>query len=95
MPISITDRMFWLRVGFGVATGTLTQLLFDDDYQTGILFGIVMYMVTYYIVRRAWGPRLKPEETNKLYTAGLGSYVLLFLFFWIFLFTVGLHFLHL
>ena len=95
MPISVTDRIFWLRSGLGVVTGATAQLLFDTDYQTGILLAILVYVLSYYFVRRFFAPRLKPEEQNKMYTAGLGSYILLFLFFWIFLFTLGLHFLSL
>lgn len=95
MPISITDRIFWARAGLGVLTGVGAELLFEKDYQTGILFGILVYVLSYYGIRRVWGPKMKPEEINKLYTAGLPSFILLFLFFWIFLFTLGLHFLSL
>lgn len=91
MPISTTDRIFWLRVGLGVVTGAGAEFLFGKDYESGILLAIIVYMASYYVVRRVFGPRLKPEEQNKIYTAGLGSFILLFLFFWIFLFTLGLH----
>ena len=93
MPISIGDRIFWLRTAFGVAAGTGTEFLFYNDYLTGITFALLLYLATYYIVRRTWGTRLKPEEQNKLLTAGLPNYVLLFLFVWLFLFTLGAHFL--
>jgi hypothetical protein len=32
---------------------------------------------------------------NKMYTTGIGSYVLLFIFLYIFLFTLGVHYLSL
>jgi len=93
MTISYTDRMFWLRAGLGVLTGAVAQLLFDTDYPTGILFAVVVYLGSYYLVRHLWGSKLKPGDSRKLITAGLGSYALLFLFFWILLFTLGVHYL--
>jgi hypothetical protein len=95
MTITIMDRIFWLRAALGVFTGAISQFLFGTDYQTGILLAITIYLASYYVVKRIWGPKVKPDEMRKLYTAGLPSYVLLFLFFYILLFTVGLHSLHL
>ena len=95
MTISYLDRIFWMRAGFGVTTGAISQLLFDSDYLSGILFAIVVYLGTFYLLRLLWGGKIKPEDQRKLYTSGLGSYILLFLFFWILLFTLGLHYLNL
>jgi ATP/ADP translocase len=95
MTINYADRIFWLRVGFGVGSGALAQLLFDSDYVSGILLAVIVYLVTFYMVKALWGKQMKPEDQRKLYTAGLGSFALLFLFFWIFLFTLGVHYLHL
>jgi hypothetical protein len=89
------DRIFWLRVAFGFLTGVGSQLLFDKDYTSGILLAIVVYLGSYYLVRGIWGSKIKPEEQRKLYTTGLPSYVLFFLFFWILLFTLGVHYLQL
>ncbi len=95
MTITYSDRIFWVRVGFGVLTGALSDLLFYSDYASAIAFAVTIYVVTFYLVKTLWGGKMKPEDQRKLYTAGTGSYVLLFLFFWILLFTLQVHLLHL
>jgi len=60
-----------------------------------VLFAIVIYLGSYYLVRKVWGPQFKADELNKMYTTGIGSYVLLFIFLYIFLFTLGIHYLSL
>jgi len=93
MAISKTDKIFWLRAGLGAVVGILAALLFASDYQTSVLFAIVVYLGSYYLVRRIWGPQFKADEMTKMYTAGIGSYVLLFIFLYILLFTLGVHYL--
>lgn len=95
MTISYADRIFWLRAAIGVLTGCLSQILFDSDYLSGILLVMLVYFMSFYLIRALWGKKMKPEDQRKLYTSGLGSYVLLFLFFWILLFTLQVHYLHL
>jgi len=94
MTISYSDRIFWIRVGFGITTGCVSQVLFDNDYPSGILLALVVYLATFYLVKTMWGSKMKAGDQRKLYTSGAGSFALLFLFFWILLFTVGVHFLH-
>jgi hypothetical protein len=95
MTITYTDRIFWLRVSLGFVVGASSQVLFDTDYTSGILLAITVYLASYYLVKQVWGGKLKPEDSRKLITAGLGSYALFFLFFWILLFTLGVHYLRL
>jgi len=95
MTLSYPDRIFWIRIGFGIMTGFLSELLFYGDFLNGILLAIIVYFASFYLVRTLWGSKIKPEDQRKLYTAGLGSFVLQFLFFWILLFTLGLQYLHL
>ena len=95
MAISKTDKIFWLRVGLGALTGAIADLAFASDYQSAVLFAIIVYLGSYYLVRRLWGSQFKPEEMSKMYTAGIGSFVLLFIFLYIFLFTLGVHYLSL
>ena len=66
MTISYTDRIFWLRAALGVAVGALSQLLFDNDYQSGILLVIIVYLASYYLVKQLWGGKMKPEDSRKL-----------------------------
>ena len=95
MAITTTDKIFWLRVGLGGVTGLLADLLFGTDYESAVLLALIVYLASFYLVRSVWGKQFKPNEVNKMYTAGVGSFVLLFLFLYIFLFTYGLHYLNL
>ncbi|MGA2665997.1 MAG: hypothetical protein ABSF83_13745 [Nitrososphaerales archaeon] len=93
MAISKTDKIFWLRAGLGAIAGVLADALFGADDLSAILFVVLVYLASYYLVRNVWGSQFKEDEMNKLYTAGIGSFVLLFIFFYIFLFTFGFHYL--
>ena len=95
MAITKTDKIFWLRAGLGGVVGIAAAELFGTDYQSAVRFAIVVYLGSYYLVRKVWGPQFKVDEMNKMYTTGIGSYVLLFIFLYIFLFTLGVHYLSL
>jgi hypothetical protein len=93
MALSKTDKIFWLRAGLGATAGIVSELFFGTDFESGVLLAVVIYLASYYLVRKVWGPQFKPDEMTKMYTAGVGSFALLFIFLYIFLFTVGLHYL--
>jgi hypothetical protein len=95
MAVTKTDKIFWLRAGLGAVVGLLADLLFGADWQSAVLFAIVIYLGSYYLVRRVWGSQFKADELTKMYTAGIGSFAFLFLFLYIFLFTYGIHYLNL
>lgn len=95
MPLSVLDRIFWVRAGLAAVTGLTTDLVFGGDYVSGLLFGVVVFMASYYLVRALWGSEIKPDQNSKLYTTAIGSYIMIFLFFWILSFTVGFHSLNL
>jgi hypothetical protein len=90
MRLSDLDKIFWLRAAMGATTGLGADLIFYSDYISGILLAAIVYMGSFYLVRMIWGKRFKPEEIRKLYTTALGTFVLTFLFTWIFTFTLGL-----
>ena len=76
----------------GVATGTLAAAFAGSDYTMGILFALVAFLGSYYAARYVWGGNFSKEEQGKIYTTGMGSYIMLFLFFWLLLFTLGVHY---
>lgn len=86
--LSILDKVYWMRVSLGVVAGTVANFLFHADYLDGILIGILFYLASYYIGRYLWFKSITPENLTKLYTQGLGSYIMLFLFTWLLLFTL-------
>ena len=58
------------------------------DYVDGILVGVIVYLVTYYLARFTWYRTLEQKDMAKLYTTGVGIFVLVFFFTWILLFTL-------
>ncbi|MDA4122287.1 MAG: hypothetical protein OK456_03800 [Thaumarchaeota archaeon] len=95
MQFSIFDRIYWLRAGLGLVTGLAVDFLFGKDYTSGLLFGAVVFMASYYLVKARWGSKVTPAEVKKLYYTSIGSYVMIFLFVWILAFTVQLNSLNL
>lgn len=89
--LTIFDKIFWFRSGLGAVTGIAAQSLFGPDYYNGVVLGLLIYLVSYYLARFVWGRNVTRQEMAKLYTSGLGTFVMLFLFFWLLLFTLGVH----
>ena len=77
-----------MRIGSGIAAGMLADLIFGADYLNGILVGMIVYLATYYFAKYAWYRKLEPEKITKIYSTGIGGFVMMFLFFWILLFTL-------
>jgi hypothetical protein len=65
------------------------------DYSSGILLALGLFLGSYYVIRLLWGKRFTKEQMGKIYTTGVGTYALLFIFFWILLFTLGVSYLNL
>lgn len=65
------------------------------DYSTGILLGLFLFLASYYFLRATVGKKFAKDEQRKVYTTGIGSYVLLFIFSWVLLFTLGVTYLNL
>jgi len=82
------DKLYWLRAGFAAVGGLLAALLVGPDYFGGVSLGILMYLVSYYLPLMTWYKGQPREVQGKVYTTGVGTFVLVFLFSWILLFTV-------
>lgn len=65
------------------------------DYSTGILVGLGLYLLSFYAIKWTIGKRLDKDEQRKIVTTGVGSFLLLFIFTWILLFTLGVTYLNL
>jgi len=65
------------------------------DYSTGILIGLFLYIATFYLLRWSVGKSFDKAQQRKLYTTGVGSFLLLFVFSWVLLFTLGVAYLNL
>jgi len=53
-----------------------------------LLIGVIFYLASYYLARYIWFRDLGREKLGKIYSTGVGGYVLTFLFTWILLFTL-------
>jgi hypothetical protein len=65
------------------------------DYSTGILLGLFIFLASYYFLKVTVGRRFEKDQQGKIYTTGLGSFVLLYVFSWVLLFTLGVTYLNL
>jgi hypothetical protein len=83
------DKLYWLRIGLGFASGVLTEELTGMDAYNGISIGILVFLVSYYFARFVWYRGVDKRFQSKLYTTGLGGYIGMFLFSWILLFTLA------
>lgn len=71
--------VYWVRVIFAVPTGLLSFLLKLSDWRA-LSFGIMMYLISYYIIR--YGLNMDPNSvggTSKLMTIGVGSFFMVWL----------------
>ena len=87
------DKLYWTRVGWGVLFGALVfylQSAYKLDTPTGITLGILGYLVSYYLARFAWFRKVDQTNASKIYTTGIGAYVMMFVFTWLLLFTLSL-----
>ena len=87
----LTDRLFWLRLVTAIAGGVIATFAFEDivDVEekrwTSIGFMIMLFIATA-IVAKSW--KIKIANRKKYVTTGIGSFVFMYLFVWIFSYTL-------
>ena len=87
----LTDRLFWMRIAFSIIGRVVATYVFDDiaDVEekrwTSIGFMIMLFIATA-IIAKSW--RIKIANKKKYVTTGIGSFVFLYLFFWIMSYTL-------
>ena len=86
------SRLAWMRVGFGALAGILAGLLNFVTLQAnvtnpnayyGIYIAVIVYVGSFYFAKYSWVKGINPKDKNKLFTQGIGSYIIMFLFAWI------------
>ncbi len=86
-------KLYWLRIVSGVLAGVAAFVFFSgtpvnfNNTSNGILIGIIGFLLTYYLARYALYRKVEREYFSKLYTTGIGGYIMLFIFTWILCFT--------
>ena len=87
----LTDRLFWMRIAFAIIGGVIATFVFEDiaDVEdkrwTSIGFMIMLFIATT-IIAKSW--RIRIANRKKYVTTGIGSFVFLYLFFWIMSYTL-------
>ena len=87
----LTDRLFWLRIAVAIAGGIIATFAFEDiaDVEekrwTSIGFMIMLFIATA-IIAKSW--KIRIANRKKYVTTGIGSFVFMYLFIWIFSYTV-------
>jgi len=78
-----------MRIGLGVLGGAAAYQVFGNDYLNGLLVGIMFYLASYYLARYIWFRELDRQDVGKIYSTGIGGFILVFLFTWILFFTLA------
>ncbi len=78
-----------MRIGMAVLGGLTAYQVFGTDYLNGMLVAIIFYLASYYLARYLWFRELNRDDVSKIYSTGIGGFVLVFLFTWILLFTLA------
>jgi hypothetical protein len=90
-PAYAFDKLYWARIGSAVLAGALTEALqasVGSDWSIGVTIGIGVYLLTYYAALFSWYRGIPREQQGKVYSTGIGGFVMAFLFTWILLFTL-------
>ncbi len=78
--------IYWYRVGLGILAALLCALLRLDSFLSGLTFGILFYILTYYLLKRLFVAKV--EKPSELFKMGIGAYFLSLIVAWTLLFTL-------
>ena len=78
--------IYWSRVGLGVIAGLSCTLLGRDSFLSGLSFGILFYILTYYILKMRFVAKV--EKTSELFKMGIGAYFLSLIVSWGLFYTI-------
>ena len=91
-PLPAFDKLYWLRLGVAAVAGLFAELeavaVGAPDWGTGLAIGVAAYLVSYYLARFTWYRSAERAVQAKVYTTGIGGFVLVFLFTWMIFFTL-------
>jgi len=81
--------IYWTRVSLAVLV-SVVNVAFELTDIPGVIVGVGMYLMSYCLARYVL--KIQPEAVGsktKLYTIGIGAYILLWLFLWTFFYTIS------
>lgn len=84
-----SNKLFWVRAGFAAIAGIFSGIMnfSNETAWAGFAAMVVFYILSYILAKYVLFKRTNIQR-GKLVTTGLGTYIMLFLFFWIFYFTL-------
>ncbi len=85
--------IYWIRLVLGiVAAGISTAVTMLNDelsytvFMNGITIALVIYLVSYYVIKAKFGMQL--EKKSKIMTQGIGIYFFTWLVFWVLIYSI-------
>lgn len=95
--MKIIEKIYWIRLLLGIiaalastgytqARGVPTDVVDYSVFMNGISIAIIVYVISYYIMKFKWAAKL--EKPQKIFTTGVGIYFLAWLVFWILFYTI-------
>jgi len=78
--------IYWSRVGLGIVAGLLCALLGLDSLLSGVSFGILFYILTYYLLK--WRFVAKVEKQSEVFKMGIFAYFLAWIVGWVLFYTL-------
>jgi flagellar biosynthesis protein FliR len=79
----------FLCAGYGIATGLISNTVFSiNTFMNSISIALVVYLISYYLIKRRFSLELEKEKQTKLVTMGVGIYFITWLVFWVLLYTL-------
>jgi uncharacterized membrane protein len=84
--------LHWTRVGLGGLSGLIagvlgflstTTTLAGTNAYYGFYVAAIVYIISYYLARYMIVKDIPQKDRNKLFTQGIGSFIMMFLFVWI------------
>ena len=86
------NRLFWLRIALAVIVGGSAAFIFEDIEGEDRRWASIGLMIVVFggtiIVAKSMNMQLPPSDRKKIITQGIGSYVFLYLFSWIMVYTL-------
>ena len=81
-----TTVVYWGRFGLGIIAALSCALLRLDSFLNGLSFGILFYILTYYVLKGLFAAKV--EKPSELFKMGIGAYFLSWIVAWILFYTL-------
>jgi glucan phosphoethanolaminetransferase (alkaline phosphatase superfamily) len=73
--------------GYGIAAGVISNKEFPlNTFFNSLSIALIVYIISYYIIKRKFLPKV--EKPQKLASTGIGIYFIVWLVFWVLLYTI-------